>query len=178
MQPRREPLDRIRIRTLLRSEHASGLLEGGAHVAEHDEPRALNAAGALDRLDRPGATVGGGAAADAEIDGPGSVGKRGRDELAGAGGARGNGVALGLSDEAQAAGGGGVHERDVPRQAELGLDRAAQRVGDRGLPALGAQPGGERVQRALAAVSDGAEIRRAPGGVAGRDRLRPPPRWR
>ena len=63
-----EPLDHRRVGALLRPEDLRRVLERRAHVAQHDDLRAADAAGGLDRLDRARAAVGRRRAADRDQD--------------------------------------------------------------------------------------------------------------
>ena len=55
----------------------------------------------------------------------------GGDQLTGAGGGGGDGVTLAGGHQSQATGGGGLDDRDRAGEPELGLHRAAERIGDR-----------------------------------------------
>ncbi len=166
VQARGEALDVIGTGPLLGREHPGGVLERRAHVAEHHQPRVPEAAGALDRLDRARAPVGGGAATDPEVDDPGARLHRRGDELAGARGAGGKRVALGLVRRGSA--------RWPPRCPRPPRRRPAPNSASIGRPSGSvtgavsrsrAQPGGQRIKRALAPVGDGAQVRRAAGGL-------------
>ena len=97
-----EPLDHLRVGALLRPEHLGAALQRRAHVAQHDDLRAAQPAGVLDRLQRARAAVGRRRAADRDEDHLRAALHRGGDQLAGAVGGRRPGVALVLGDEAEA----------------------------------------------------------------------------
>ena len=97
-----QPLDHRRVGALLRPEDARRVLERRAHVAQHDDLRAAEPAGLLDRLERARAAVGRRRAADRDEDHRRAGARRRGDQLAGAVGRGRPRVALVLGDQRRA----------------------------------------------------------------------------
>src|SRR5918992_892576 len=123
-----EPLDHPGVGALLGCVDARRLLERGADVAEHVEVDLHARVG--EGLERAGAPVGGGRAADGHDHALGARLDGGGDQLAGAARGGGPGVALLLLDQAEAARLGGLNDGDaaVLDQGEGGLDGPAERI--------------------------------------------------
>ena len=159
-----QALDHGRIGALLRAEHARGLLEGHAHVAQHVELD--RHAGVLQRLQRSGPAVGGGRAADGHDHPLSSRLDRRGDQLARAPRGRRPGVAIALGNEAQPAGLRRLHDRPaVLEQGEGGIDRATERVARLDSPHLAAEAGDDGVHCPLPAVGHGHLLGLTPCGT-------------
>ena len=116
----------------------------------------------------PGAAVGGGGAADRDEDHLRPARDRVGDQLAGAVGARGPGVALVLRDEREPGGRRHLDQRGAALldEAVARLDLAAERVLDPRGDGLAAEVDEHRVERAVAAVGQRQEVgRHQPGAL-------------
>ena len=180
MQATGQPCHRGRIGALLGAEDLGRALEGSAHVAQHEHPCAAQAAGLLDRGDRPRAAVGGRASADGDQDRGRAGAHGGDDQLARAARRGGFGIALVPVDQPQPRGLGHLDHRCDPvlEQCEPGTPRPPERVGDPRADGLSAQREQQRLHRPLAAVGDRQRVGRAPSGLGARVPSPPPPGWR
>ena len=170
-KPRGQRPHLVRPRPLLRPEHPRGRLERRPHVAQHDDPRVAQPARCEDRLDRPGAAVGGRAASDADVNRPRPELDRGGDQLARATRARGDRVALALGDEPEPAGRGHLDDRErSPRRPKPASIARPSGSLDRDADRLEAEHRRERRERPFAPVGERAERRLAGRGPPGRGR--------
>ena len=133
-----EPLHHARVGALLGAEHPRRALERRAHVAEHLELRLH--AGLVERRQRAGAAVGGGAAAHGHEHLARARLHGGHDQLAGAVGAGRPRVPLLLGDALEPAGLGRLHHgAAVGQQGEARLQRTPERIAHAGGSQLATQ---------------------------------------
>ena len=134
----------------------------------------------VERLERAGAAVRGGRAAHGHDHALHAGLDRRDDQLAGP--ARGGRprVALVLGDQPEPARPRHLHDRRPAAvdQGEGGVDRPAERIGDRDRAQLAVERRQQRVDRALAAVRHRQLLGRAAGGAQAARRSPPPPRAR
>ncbi len=170
LEPRRQQGDLRRAGALLRSEHGRRVDEASAHVAGHLQLHRPQPRRAGERLDGTAPAVRRRRAAQADDDAPGALLDRPGDQLAGAGGGRGERiVALGAAGEGEAAGSGHLDHGGAMLETPGRRDRAAERPGD-DRRAVGAA---EHVEQALAAVGHRrlvGVVAELPAGVGDRPR--------
>ena len=170
----------VGVGALLRPEDLGARPRRRAHVAEDDDLRAAEAARVLDRLERAGAAVGGGGAADRDEDHRRAGLRRGGDQLAGAVGGRAprrraRPRRRAPSPEAAAISTIAVPPSSTRPKPGCGRARRAGRGRSRA-SSLAAELRQQRLERALAAVGHRAAGRAASARRArARGRSRPPP---